>query len=99
LSAATASDKLLKRYITAVPAGRSVFHLASPLIGLLVQVIASFAWTVAMGLLPSVGRERPNERYVEYIEIQNNARRVVRPWVMGAGSKRRCFLSKCFPAI
>jgi hypothetical protein len=33
--------------------------------------------TRSMGLLPSVGRERTNEHYVEYIEIQNNARRVV----------------------
>ena len=57
------------------------------------------ARTVAVGLLPSVGRKRTNERYVEYIEIQNSARRVVCPWVMGAESKRRCFLSKCFPAI
>ena len=57
------------------------------------------AWTVAVGLLPSVVREPTYGRYAEYIEIQNKARRVVRPWVMGAGSKRRCFLSKCFPAI
>ena len=33
--------------------------------------------TRSMGLLPSVGRERTNEHYVEYIEIQNNARRLV----------------------
>jgi hypothetical protein len=55
--------------------------------------------TRSMGLLPSVGGERTNEHYVEYIEIPNNARRVVYPWVIGAGPKRRCFLPKCFPAI
>jgi hypothetical protein len=44
-------------------------------------------------------RERTNEHYVEYIEIQNNARHVVCPRAMDAGSKRRSFLPKCFLAI
>jgi hypothetical protein len=55
--------------------------------------------TGSMGLLPSVGRERTNEPYLEYIEIQNNARRLVchldcrrkaREWDNGSEPRMHC---------
>ena len=36
--------------ISGVPAGRSVFHLTSPLIGLLARVVESLFWDISSGV-------------------------------------------------